>query len=382
MRHRSGYVYFDERKGCWVARTTVTNDGNRRNLKRHAASKSEAEVQLKALVRQVDDEGKQVADNNLVTFNALADYYEKHYLKAAQYVSGQKVSGLRALARPKELLKHFRSFFGKKKLREITYGDLLTYRDRRFKVLTQYKKQRTISSWNREAAVLRRIFNIARQQGWLVKNPFHCGDPLIIVSAERRRERILTLEEEARLLEACDHPQRRHLRPLLICLLDTGARKSEMLKLHWRAVCFATRIITIEGMTTKTLKTRRVAMTERMYRELAALSEESPKGPDSQVFGISDNVRNSFKSACKLAGIKCGGLDGLTIHSLRHTAATRLVKGHLPLEMVGRILGHSQPQTTYRYLTANVETAFQAASILDALQRGDAVSLMDCVSVN
>ncbi|HEX8294383.1 MAG TPA: hypothetical protein VF570_21690, partial [Pyrinomonadaceae bacterium] len=200
MRNRSGYVYFDERKGCWIARTTVTDDdGNRRNLKRHAASKSEAEAQLKALVRQVDDEGKKTAENNLVTFNALADYYEKHYLKAAQYVSGQKVSGLRDVARPKELLKHFRAFFGKKKLREITYGDLLTYRDRRFKVLTQYRQQRTISSWNREAAVLRRIFNIACQQGWLVKNPFHCGDPLIIVSAERRRERILTLEEEARL---------------------------------------------------------------------------------------------------------------------------------------------------------------------------------------
>ena len=82
---------------------------------------------------------------------------------------------------------------------------------------------------------------------------------------------------------------------------------------------------------------------------------------------ITDNVRNSFASACRDAGIKHGGIDGLTLHSLRHTAATRLVKGQLPIQMVGRILGHSQPITTYRYLSANAETAQQAAAILEAL---------------
>lgn len=36
--------------------------------------------------------------------------------------------------------------------------------------------------------------------------------------------------------------------------------------------------------------------------------------------------------------------------------------------MVGRIMGHSQPQTTYRYLSADGETAARAAAILDAFQ--------------
>jgi integrase len=68
--------------------------------------------------------------------------------------------------------------------------------------------------------------------------------------------------------------------------------------------------------------------------------------------------------------LKQGGnpKDGLFIHSLRHTAATRLVKGQMPLQMVGRILGHSQPQTTYRYLSADAETTAQAARILEAFQ--------------
>ncbi len=73
-------------------------------------------------------------------------------------------------------------------------------------------------------------------------------------------------------------------------------------------------------------------------------------------------------SVCKAAGVKYGGVDGLTLHPLRHTAATRLVKGQMPLQIVGRILGHSQPQTTYRYLSADTEAAARAAAILESFQ--------------
>jgi integrase len=185
---------------------------------------------------------------------------------------------------------------------------------------------------------------------------------------ERKRERILTVEEETKLLKACDHPQRKHLKPLLIALLDTGARKGEMLKLKWADVDFKSRLITINALNTKTLRTRQLALTQRLLDELLFLWKQSKKQLDSVVFGINDNVRKSFSSACKEAGIKEGGITGLTLHSLRHTAATRLVKGQLPIQIVGRILGHTQPQTTYRYLSANEETLYQAATILDSIQ--------------
>ena len=374
MRERKGYVLYDKKTESRIARTSITDEnGKRRFVKRRAKSKTEAEAKLKSLLRLIDDEGSKVVDFNLLTFNDLAGHYEKHYLKPAVYVSGQKVSGLRDVARPKELLKHFRAFFGKKKLREITYGDLLIYRDARFKVQTQYKRQRTLGSWNREAAVLRRIYNVGCQQGWILKNPFHCGDSLIIVSAERRREKILSPAEEVRLLEACDsHPYRSHLKPLLIFLLDTGCRKGEALKLRWRSVCFASRLITLEATTTKTLKARQVMMTERLAQELASLWQASSKSADETVFRISSNVRNSFASVCEVAGIKHGGIDGLTLHCLRHTAATGLVQGGMPLQLAGRILGHSQVNTTYRYLSANTETLAQAAAILEAFKLKDA----------
>lgn len=368
-KDRSGYVFQDKR-GNWYARTTVTGaDGKRRNVKKRAKDKADAKQTLAGLVQQIKDEGPKAVDASRMTFNELADYYERHYLKPAEYAEGRKIAGLRDVERPRGLLPLFRAYFGKKKLRDITYGDIHTYRSIRLQTPTHYKRPRSIADWNREAAVLRRMLNIALREGWILKNPFNAGEPLIVVSFERRRERILMVDEERRLLEACDsHPYRKHLKSLLIFLLDTGCRKSEALKLRWRCVCFTSRIVTIEGMTTKTLKTRQVAMTTRLCQELNTLWAASTGEPDAPVFGIADNVRKSFASACEVAGIKHGGVDGVTLHSLRHTAATRLVRGNLPLQLVGRILGHSQPQTTYRYLSANVETAVQAAAILESIQ--------------
>lgn len=78
------------------------------------------------------------------------------------------------------------------------------------------------------------------------------------------------------------------------------------------------------------------------------------------MFGIIDNVKRSFTAARSKAG-----LINVRFHDLRHTPATRLVDAHIALSEVGRVLGHSQANTTYRYVNANVETARRAAAALD-----------------
>ena len=388
MKTRKGYIF--ENNGKWFARITLTdNTGKRRNIKRTAKTKSDAGKLLKQIIRQLDDEGAKIIDSWSMTFNDLIDYYQINYLQPAVFLDNQKVVGLRALDRVELSVAYFQTHFGRQRLRDINYDDVLAYRTHRLQTPIDYKthkRQRTISTVNRELACLRRIFNIAIQQGWLIKNPFKCGDALILTSCERKRERILTLAEEQRLLAVCSGEReitytrkgklitakiandRKTLKALLIALLDTGARKGEMLKLKWSDVDFELHLITVQALNTKTLKSRQVAITERLRNELRQLWENSEKDFNSRVFGITDNVRKSFASACADAEIKHGGIDGLTLHCLRHTAATRLVKGNLPIQMVGRILGHTQPQTTYRYLSANSETLFQAANILESIQ--------------
>src|SRR5207253_532870 len=127
--------------------------------------------------------------------------------------------------------------------------DVRSYHGFRLKQPTHFKRPPNVATMNRELGVLRRLFNIAVRQGWMLRNPFSAGESLISPASERKRERILTYAEEGRLLEACDSSLWPFLRPLIICLLDSGARLSEFLRhLRWRSVCFESRTITVEAM--------------------------------------------------------------------------------------------------------------------------------------
>lgn len=368
-KERKGYVFEENSK--WVARVTFTDEsGKRRNFRRTANTKSEAKELLKQIVRQLDDEGEKGVEASNMTFDDLADYYEKHFLQPAKYINDRKISGLRDTDRAKRAVVQFRSFFGKKKLRSVTYGDVASYKRMRMAIPTVHNRQRNIATMNRELVVLRRMFNIALAESWILKNPFNCGEPLITPADERIRERILTIEEEERLLTACERPKRQYLKSLLITMLDTGARKNEVQQLAWQYVDFNNRLITFIGQTTKTLKTRQVAMTQRLHDELWSIWLKSDKDLTAQVFG-KKCIRTAFRNACREAKIPHGGIDGITPHQARHTAASRLAKGNLPIQMLGKILGHSQPQTSYRYITADNETLHEAASILESIQKAD-----------
>jgi integrase len=100
-------------------------------------------------------------------------------------------------------------------------------------------------------------------------------------------------------------------------------------------------------------------MTPRLYVALQDVYEQSTRETSDLVFGITDTIKTAFNSARKFAG-----LNDVRFHDLRHTAASRLVQGHVPLSEVGRVLGHTQANTTYRYVNANIETARRAAAVL------------------
>jgi integrase len=56
------------------------------------------------------------------------------------------------------------------------------------------------------------------------------------------------------------------------------------------------------------------------------------------------DIKNFWKRVCRQAG-----LSSLRIHDLRHTYASHLVSGGGDLYVVGKLLGHTQAQTTRRY---------------------------------
>lgn len=376
-RERKGYIV--NRNGRLYVRVGYTDeDGRRHDIVRRATTRTHAHQLRRDILRELDDRGAQTLNASRMTFADLAKYFEEHYLKPAEYLDGRKIEGVRSLEPARAAVNALKSHFARRRLQSIRYSDLRAYRAARLKEPTrrdvaQHQRElkrdkkaelqvtRTIATVNRELSKLRRMLNIAQREGWIKQNPFAAGESLISLADERKRERILTNEEERRLLKACSTPAREHLRPIVIAALDTGMRRGELLSLRWGHVDFVEGVLNIHAFHTKTMKARQVSLTGRLSRELEALYEQSTKDPMRRVFGVTDNVKRSFEAARNEAG-----LTDVRFHDLRHTAATRLVGGHMPLSEVGRILGHSQPNTTYRYVNANIDTARRAAAILNA----------------
>ncbi|MDQ3919584.1 MAG: site-specific integrase [Acidobacteriota bacterium] len=384
-RERSGSVVKRnrDRKGnravSWWARLTyidpVTN--KRRDLQRKAEGRAHARELVQQLLTECDAADGRTLVHDRKKFADLAAYFKAHFLKEAQYVDGRKVSGRRSLRGTAGQLEAMLAFFGSRPLRSISYADLAAFKAERLQAPTradlarhraaleedsgaELRPTRTIATVNRELALLQRMFNVAQEEGWVLRNPFKLGKSLISQADERKRERIITREEERRLLEACAG-RRAHLRPIVLCALDTGMRQGEILKLRWRDVDLENGVIAIAAFNTKTMRERTVQTTIRLRLELEALHGRSAKDPDALVFGVGDNVKHGFAGARRAAG-----LDDVRFHDLRHTAATRLRRSHMHISEVGRVLGHTQANTTYRYVNADAETARRAAEALDA----------------
>jgi integrase len=351
-----------EKNGRWYGRVRYTTDeGKRKDLWLPAKNKSHATELVQEKLQELREHGEKSVDASRMTFNELAAYFESNFIVAAQYVDGRKVAGRRSLRGLKAQLEAMRDFFGRKAIRSITYADLSRFRLGRLKApCIRTGKPRTLTTVNREMALLRRMLNIATREQWIINNPFKRGESLISPADEKKRERILTREEELRLLNACDQPKCKHLRAIIICALDSGMRQGEILKLRWADMDFDSGLITIRAFNTKTMKERTVSITTRLKLEFERLWGKSDKNLEALVFGISDNVKNSFTRVREKAK-----LNDVRFHDLRHTHATRLDDLGFSMAKIAGQLGHTQLQTTLCYVNRDKEAVKQVAWALD-----------------
>ncbi|MBS1790591.1 MAG: site-specific integrase [Acidobacteria bacterium] len=178
----------------------------------------------------------------------------------------------------------------------------------------------------------------------------------------------MSRDEEERLLLACVGP-RAHLRPILICALDTAMRRGEIFQLRWKDVDLAAGEIMVRATTTKTGKSRTVPITSRLREELTRLKASAPPDPDGRVFGIADTIKKSFQKACKAAGV-----EGFRLHDARHAAITRFIEQGVPPMQVMAISGHTQMQTFARYVNADKTALRRAASAMDDWHQIDCFS--------
>ena len=296
--------------------------------KKGIVTKTLAKEMLKKKEQNVKLGQYDMLDARIPTLSEFSEEYIRHIRDIKQNRSW--VSALYYLNRLK-------SMFGDTRLSQITSKDIDDYKLARLREV----KPATV---NRELACLSHLFNLAkRQRAFWGENPVALSK---LLPEHNQVERILTRNEEERLLASS--PQ--YLKPILICALNTGMRKNEILTLKWTNVDLENNVITLEHTNTKSKKTRRIPINSTLRTLL--LEQKLKSSGNDYVFLSSngnpykrhDSLKQSFLRACRVAEIK-----GLRFHDLRHTAATRMIENGASIVAVSRILGHADLKTTMRY---------------------------------
>ncbi len=119
----------------WYACITYLEGGKRiqRIQKPKENTKTAARELAKEMLKDLEEQGPTALDAAGMTFAQLADFYQKTYLIEAEYVDGRKVAGLRSKYEFEIRLKILREYFGSRKVKEITNGDLRKFKAVRLK---------------------------------------------------------------------------------------------------------------------------------------------------------------------------------------------------------------------------------------------------------
>lgn len=192
---------------------------------------------------------------------------------------------------------------------------------------------------NRHLACVRAALRLAVEQGWLARDPWRRG---LRLPESNARDRVATPEEIAALLSRA----RPALRLAIRLAYDSGMRLSEILRLEWADVDLARSLAKVQR--SKTDRGRQHGRTVPLLpTSVAALRAWRAEHPDSvAVFEKRASFPVKFHRLARMCGI-----EGLTFHDLRHTAATRFRRAGVDVFTLKRIMGWRSWEMAERYQT-------------------------------
>ena len=195
-------------------------------------------------------------------------------------------------------------------------------------------KDGTIKS---ELMLIKRIVKIATDK-WNYGIPFNAFYGIELPSPHKPRNRRATQEELSILIAHANKQRNTYISTIIQFAVETGMRRSEILKLKWIDVNLKTRIASLYD--TKNGDERHIPLTKTAVQLLSNLTQLS-----DFVFPISANCLRLAWERCR----KKSNIKGLRFHDLRHEAVSRYFEMGLSVPEVALISGHKDVRQLFRY---------------------------------
>lgn len=211
---------------------------------------------------------------------------------------------------------------------------------------------------NRVMSILNNMLNKAESWGYHLENTNPCR--AVRLNRKRRCERFLSRAELERLgevlagMRAGEDPVRSIAATAVALLLLTGCRAGEITSLQWQDV---------RGNRLKLRDSKTGPRTVWLGDEARALIDSLPRHKkiawlfwNWRYRKLLQNITHYWHEIRAEAG-----LHRVRLHDLRHTFASHAAMNKETLPMIGRLLGHTNPQSTARYAHLDEEHVLDAA---------------------
>lgn len=249
---------------------------------------------------------------------------------------------------------HIKSTFGNRDINNITIELVDLWQDG---LAVKYSKA-TIS---RISSLLKSMLNLAERHK-ILKRENNIAKEIKIFPVSKK-ERFLSIEECKKLKAALEHSDS-YCADIIMLLLLTGARKSEIFKARWKDIDFERKTLTVP--ISKDGKPRIIELSDNAleifgkYRGnksqwiFPSRGRGKKENHVGDIFFFWNNLRQTL------------GLQDVRLHDLRHTYASLLVNQGQSLYVVQRLLGHKSPSTTMRYAHLDRKILQDAANAVGA----------------
>jgi len=235
-------------------------------------------------------------------------------------------------------------------------GDMVTIADCRTHIAARRKAGIKDGTIHTELGHLRMILVWAEKHKLISVAP-----PIERPSKPLPKDRYMTKDEARRLIAEARAP---HVKVAMHLLLATAARVRAVLELTWDRVDFTRMQIHLRDPSDATRRKGR-AVVPINATLLPVLKEAKMWTPGDHVVSWAGAPVVSLKRGIATAA-KAAGLDFVTPHVFRHTAAVWMAEGGVPMSEIAQYLGHSSEKMTEKvYGRFSPEHLRSAASHLE-----------------
>jgi len=214
----------------------------------------------------------------------------------------------------------------------------------------------------RKYACLSSFFGFLQDMGHAKHNP---ARRLPLPKVSETVPIFLSPEQAQRLIEAANKPWSK---TLVVLLLSTGIRRSEAVGITLDDLDLESRQLLVNG---KGSKQRVVPLNDSVVDAIREYLAHRPQTGSRYLFISHEGKPLACRAVNRMLArvIRRAGLEGhgITPHKLRHTFATHLIRNGVDVRTVQELLGHSDLQTTAKYLHSDTRTKHAAVAGLSGL---------------